>query len=110
MSPVTDPAIIARIKKLEEGQCGIKAEVLEVRKEVKEIREKTDKLDRDGAKGCLVISGKGLPARDKRTREGPLTLISDLAWKMFQIKIRPDDVISCSRMGAHVRSPIFVRY
>ena len=67
MSPVTDPAIIARIKKLKEGQCGLKAEVKEVWKEVKEVREKINKIDRDGAKGCLVISGKELPARDKRT-------------------------------------------
>ena len=51
MSPVTDPAIIARIKKLKEGQCGLKAEVKEVWKEVKEVREKINKIDRDGAKG-----------------------------------------------------------
>ena len=109
--------LAAKVQQLVDDQAAVKAEVAEVREEVSEVRQKVEvlyenheKTTREKAEGCVVISGKGIPPRDKKSKEGPFKIVQEMAMNMFKIKIRAEDLVSCSRKGRHVHSPIIARY
>ena len=103
----------AKVQQLVNDQAAVKAEVAEVREEVSEVRQKVEVLYENHEKTTReksVISGKGIPPRDKKSKEGPFKIVQEMAMKMFKIKIRAEDLVSCSRKGRHVHSPIIARY